>query len=181
MTTTTPAYARLFAVGSRAEPLPELERPTPGALARLAAVLATRTELWRPLLHFDADRRWYTRVAGGPGWEAWLLTWLPGQRTGLHDHGRASGAFTVLAGELTELTPAEREPGRDARLHARTLRVPDVRAFGADHVHEVAGAGDGPAASLHVYAPRLTVMNTYAFTPEAGLTLVSREQEGEDW
>ena len=159
--------------------LPELERPGPRGLGRLAQRLAERAELWRPLLHVDPERRWYARLAAGEGWEAWLLTWLPGQRTGLHDHGDSAGAFTVLAGTLVELTPSRR-PG-PATLAERTLRAPDVRAFGPDHVHDVLGAGDGPAASLHVYGPRLERMNHYGFAPETGLRLVASEREGADW
>ena len=37
-------------------------------------------------------------------YEAWLLTWLPGQSTGLHDHGGSAGAFTVLSGVVEEST-----------------------------------------------------------------------------
>lgn len=40
----------------------------------------------------------------GPGYEAWLLSWLPGQGSGPHDHGRSSCVLTVLAGTLTEWT-----------------------------------------------------------------------------
>ncbi len=32
----------------------------------------------------------------------WLLSWLPGQRTGFHDHGSSGGAFTVVQGCLRE-------------------------------------------------------------------------------
>ena len=32
----------------------------------------------------------------------WLLSWLPGQGTGLHDHGGSAGAFAVVRGTLHE-------------------------------------------------------------------------------
>jgi hypothetical protein len=132
-------------------PLPELLETTPAALAQLACILATRVELWRPLLHVDPDRRWYARVAGGEGWEAWLHTWLPGQTTGPHRHGGSAGAFTVLSGEL-----AEQVARPDLGLgRATTFRSPDVRAFDGRHRHQLTGSGTGPAASLHVYAPAL--------------------------
>ena len=150
--------------------------PTPLALSRLAQDLAGRTELWRPLLHVDPEHRWYTRLAAEEGWEAWLLTWLPGQRTGLHDHGTSAGAFTVLAGTVDELTPV---PGRG--LATRRLGAPQVRGFGRRHVHDVVGAGDAPAATLHVYAPRLTLMNRYDIDEQGRLRLTSTEAEGVDW
>lgn len=130
------------------QPLPVLLESTPAALAQLACVLATRVELWRPVLQLDPDRRWYARVAGGEGWEAWLHTWLPGQTTGPHRHDGAAGAFTVLSGELEERLPR-------AGGGSRRYRSPDVRAFDRDHEHELVGTGSGAAASLHVYAPPL--------------------------
>jgi hypothetical protein len=151
--------------------LPDLSEPTPAKLGAMASALATRTDLWRPLLHVDPDHRWYTRIAGGESWEAWLLTWLPGQRTGLHDHGGAAGAFTVLTGIVRE------ETDRD-ELGTR-YGAPDVRAFGGHHVHDVIGDGDGPAATLHVYAPRLSIMRHFERTATgARLSWVEAEP---DW
>jgi quercetin dioxygenase-like cupin family protein len=152
--------------------LPDLTERTPAGLGRLASVLATRSDLWRPLVHVDPDRRWFTRIAGGAGWEAWLLTWLPGQRTGLHDHGGAAGAFTVLSGTVREQTVGDRE--------GRLLQAPELRYFGPQHVHGVIGAGDGPAATLHVYAPTLTIVRRFERTGD-GVRLVSVEREGADW
>ncbi|MFI7588759.1 cysteine dioxygenase [Spongisporangium articulatum] len=145
---------------------------TPAELGKLATVLASRSDLWGPLLQFDAQNRWFTRFGGGEGWEAWLLTWLPGQRTGLHDHGGSAGAFTVLLGTVREETPHDPV--------GRTLNAPDLRAFGPEHVHDVVGAGEGPAATLHVYSPTLSVMRRYARTP-SGIELTSVEREGSDW
>jgi hypothetical protein len=47
-------------------------------------------------------------------------------------------------------------------------------------VHQVTNAGPEPAVSLHVYAPRLTVMNTYA-VGGAGLIRTGTERAGVDW
>jgi predicted metal-dependent enzyme (double-stranded beta helix superfamily) len=153
---------------------------TPKALAGLAVEFAARSEIWRPLLHVDPDRRWYTRLRVGAGWEAWLLTWLPGQGTDLHDHGGSSGAFAVLFGDLQESTPAP--AGSDpTRLASHVFRPGQVRAFGASHVHQVTGVGDGVAASLHVYGPALTVMNRYDLDPALGPIIASTERAGQDW
>jgi hypothetical protein len=153
---------------------------SPATLAGIAQSLASQVELWRPLLHVNVDRRWYTRLRTGDGWEAWLLTWLPGQGTDLHDHGGSAGAFTVLFGELAELTPAgtTTEP---ARTTTRVLRSPRVRAFGPSHIHQVTGVGDTTAASLHVYGPALTVMNRYQLDPATGPVLVETDRAGQDW
>jgi hypothetical protein len=47
-------------------------------------------------------------------------------------------------------------PSRDFRT--RTGRV---RYFGPRYVHQVRNVGSVPAVSVHVHAPRLTVMNPY--------------------
>jgi hypothetical protein len=149
-------------------------------VAGIAVRLAGQVDVWRPLLHVDPDRRWYTRLTTGEGWEAWLLTWLPGQQTDLHDHGGSSGAFTVLEGQLRELTPAP--IGADPiRLASRVLRAPQVRSFGPSHIHQVIGTGDTPTASLHVYTPALSVMNRYDLHPERGPVIVATDQAGQDW
>jgi predicted metal-dependent enzyme (double-stranded beta helix superfamily) len=143
---------------------------------RLAAELAARDQLWRPHVRFRHPRH-YTRLLARPGWEAWLLTWLPGQSTGLHDHGGSAGAFAVVEGILEEAVLAP-EAGRLVR-RLRTYAAGEVRAFGRHHVHDVAPAA-GPAVSLHVYAPGLTRMTRYALEDGALVSLGS-EQAGADW
>lgn len=156
------------------------KQQNPRVFARIAKHLAGQVDFWRPLLHIDADRRWYTRLTTGDGWEAWLLTWLPGQGTDLHDHGGSAGAFTVLSGELQELTPAP-IGANPTRMASRVLRASQVRAFGARHIHQVIGVGDTAAASLHVYGPALAVMNRYIMDDERGPVIAVTERAGQDW
>ena len=143
---------------------------------RLAAELAAREQLWRPHVRFSHPRH-YTRLLARPGWDAWLLTWLPAQATGLHDHGGSAGAFAVLDGELHEtlLVPDGDRVARGVRRYARG----EVRGFGVRHVHEVS-AGRGSAVSLHVYAPALTRMTRYDLEDGRLVTLAS-ERAGADW
>ncbi|NYI06152.1 cysteine dioxygenase [Allostreptomyces psammosilenae] len=138
----------------------------PGTLADLAAVaerLAAEPERWLPLLRFDPLTRWYTRLEAGPRHEAWLLSWLPGQGSGRHDHGASTGVFTVVQGVLTEYTGAPAGPaaraGRDA---GRRLAPGRLRVAAPGTVHEVLNSELLPAASIHVYGPRLTEMNPHA-------------------
>src|SRR4051794_41155059 len=56
-------------------------------LSRIAAQLVAEPWLWWPRVRYQASQRFYTRVSADETYEAWLLTWLPGQSTGLHDHG----------------------------------------------------------------------------------------------
>jgi predicted metal-dependent enzyme (double-stranded beta helix superfamily) len=154
---------------------------------QLAIDLARRTELWQPHVRF-AEPRLYHRLSAGDGWEAWLLTWLPGQNTGLHDHGGSAGAFAVLSGALREtvLLPRRDEAGDPHRSDpqrfdplTRRYSTGSVRAFGSRHLHDV--QPDGAAAvSLHVYAPRLSAMSRYSLD-DGLLVRTSHERAGVDW
>jgi Cysteine dioxygenase type I len=154
------------------------ETPAAGSreLSRIAGQLAAEPWLWWPHVRFEESGRFYTRVAGDESYEAWLLTWLPGQSTGLHDHGGSSGAFVVVTGALTETTVA---PG-GAHEVVRLLTRPRVRTFGAAHLHDVANRGTVPAISLHVYAPALQTMRRYERIDEQ-LRQVSEEKAGASW
>ncbi|MFE4174761.1 cysteine dioxygenase [Streptomyces sp. NPDC056909] len=125
---------------------------TVAEFAGLARTLAADRAQWAPLVQYDATSRWYHRLRTGPGYEVWLLSWVPGQGTGSHDHGRSSGLLTVLAGELTERSGSG----------SRTLVPGTQRVFAPGYVHEVANDTIEPAVSLHIYYPGLTEMPMHA-------------------
>ncbi|MET7661403.1 cysteine dioxygenase family protein [Streptomyces sp. NPDC005373] len=132
---------------------PAREHPaTVAEFAGLARTIAADRGRWEHLVEYDATSRWYHRLQTGPGYEVWLLSWVPGQGSGLHDHGRSSGILTVLQGELTERT----ERG------SRTLAPGAQRVFAPGYVHEVVNDALEPAVSLHVYYPGLTEMPMHA-------------------
>jgi len=140
---------------------PERARPTTvSAFAALAGRIAADRARWEPLVDYDPVTRWYHRLEVGEGYEVWLLSWLPGQGSGAHDHGASSGILTVLAGELTERTAAgPRRLGPGCR-----------RVVAPGYVHEIVNAAMEPAVSLHVYFPGLREMTPYpavAATPAA--------------
>ncbi|BCL21691.1 hypothetical protein GCM10017668_35340 [Streptomyces tuirus] len=95
------------------------------------------------------------RLRTGHGYEVWLLSWVPGQGTGLHDHGSSSGVLTVLEGTLTERTLKGR----------RVLGTGAQRVFAPGCVHQVVNDALEPAVSLHVYCPGLTEMPTHTTPP----------------
>jgi hypothetical protein len=156
-------------------------RPTAssaGSPARTALRLAADPALWLPAVRFDPAARVHTRIWADDDAEAWLLTWLPGQGTDIHDHGGSAGAFVMLTGTLSEWTPGRSRFARRGRT--RRWHRGDVRSFGADHVHQVRNDLLEPAISLHVYAPRLATMTRYART-EAGLQALGTDRAGADW
>jgi predicted metal-dependent enzyme (double-stranded beta helix superfamily) len=137
--------------------------------------------LWRPLVEYDTTARYYTRLAAEPNFEAWLLTWLPGQATEWHDHGGSAGAFVTLQGALTEEHGEVRSNGVPRVVPgARQFPAGALRTFGARHIHHVSNCGLEPAVSLHVYAPELHEMNH--FRREADLLwLVDSKLAGVNW
>ena len=102
---------------------------SPPRLASVVAAVAASPALWRPLCSSGpgaAGTSGWMRPGPDPAYELWLLSWLPGQRTGFHDHGDAAGAFAVADGALLESTA---RPGR-AAVARRALAAGAVRSFG---------------------------------------------------
>ncbi|MCX2934776.1 cysteine dioxygenase family protein [Mycobacterium sp. CVI_P3] len=125
------------------------------------------------------DDRWFTRLHADDELDVWLISWVPGHTTELHDHGGSLGALTVLSGALHEY----RWDGE--RLHHRRLDAGDQAAFPLGWVHDVAIADAEPALetlSVHAYSPPLTAMSYYEVTQRNTLrrtrTELTDEPEG---
>ena len=101
---------------------------------------------------FGAGEYTRQRLAACATSEVWLMSWLPGQSTSIHDHGGSVVVTVVLAGELFE-EQFDHVAG-DAVVLARTAVRPagDVDRADASMIHRVS-ARTGPAISLHLYAP----------------------------
>ncbi|PPK64335.1 cysteine dioxygenase family protein [Actinokineospora auranticolor] len=137
----------------------------PALIARRYAEDRSR---WAHLLRYDPAERFAALVDRADGQEVWLMSWLPGQRTDLHDHSSASGAFTVVSGALTERVAV---PGRAAEaLHA--LVAGQSRVFGPGYVHQVTNDSPDPAVSIHVYRAARPAMRNYRIDPVTGLERV---------
>lgn len=117
--------------------------------ARVALAYAADQASWAPLLRYDPNGRFATRVAVDGDDEIWLMSWLPGQHAEVHDHGDTSGAFTVVHGALTE-TVLRSDAVHTARA-THPVSAGQTRAFGPGYVHQVRNDGPDPAASIHVY------------------------------
>ncbi|MFJ8233200.1 cysteine dioxygenase [Streptomyces sp. NPDC094448] len=114
---------------------PPREHPSTVAdFVGLARTVAADRALWEGVVEYDATSRWYHRIRTGPGYEVWLLSWVPGQGTGAHDHGPSSGVLTVLRGRLTE---------RTERLTDAPSAPPAARTAPGARTGSGAGAGSG--------------------------------------
>jgi rhodanese-related sulfurtransferase len=114
-----------------------------------------------------AEGRWYERLYHGADHDIWVISWLPGQSTGFHDHGASSGAFVVATGILEEQSPGEKP---------RVIHPGQPRAFGPDCAHDVRNVSLAPAISIHAYSPPLSDMNEYELD---GSRLVPRARASE--
>ncbi len=147
-----------------------LARPADRTIAhpvRIAREIAAARHTWSHLLRYDPDHRWFGLLERTDEHEAWLLSWLPGQGTDLHDHGGAAGAFTVVSGVLSERAVKLGASGRATEaLHA--LNAGQSRVFGPDYAHQVRNENPDPAVSVHVYRPA-RAMTSYSFDLRDGL------------
>ncbi|MFC6093867.1 cysteine dioxygenase [Saccharothrix lopnurensis] len=152
----------MFAVPENTIALPQSH----GALhpVRIALDTAARRERWSHLLRYDPDTRFAALVERTRDQEVWLMSWLPGQHTDLHDHGLTTGAFTLVSGSLTEVVAV----GPRQNLHH--LAAGQSRVFGPDYVHRVRNDGVDPAVTIHVYRDGGRTMRPYRYDPVAGPT-----------
>jgi hypothetical protein len=144
---------------------------SPAQLARTARAVAGTPERWLGLVRYDSGRRWYLRLARDDSREIWLLSWLPGQGTGFHDHGSSAGAFVVVQGALQERAA----PGGRPDEHGKAVPDGAVRSFGPGYVHDVMNTSPRPAVSIHAYSPPLRIMRRFEPRP-GGLLRVSWEE-----
>jgi hypothetical protein len=146
---------------------------SPASLAEIALTVARRPREWLSLVRYQTGQRWYRRLAWDEGHELWLLSWLPGQRTGFHDHGRSAGAFAVASGWLVE----QAAPGAQPKPALRTLSPGAVKSFGAAYIHDVRNESAWPAVSVHAYSPPLSSMRRYEIVSGGALQLTGEDRE----
>jgi Cysteine dioxygenase type I len=138
-------------------------------------VLSGRCDHLQPEGGVPGSQRWFTRIHGDEELDVWLISWVPGHPTELHDHGGSLGALTVVSGSLNEY----RWDGRS--LRRRRLDAGDQAGFPLGWVHDVVwaprsvtvpvtglpganAAPTRPTLSVHAYSPPLTAMSYYDVT-----------------
>jgi rhodanese-related sulfurtransferase len=139
---------------------------TPEELAHIVSGFASSNG-WLDRVRLHAEHRWYERLYQDSDHDIWVISWMPEQSTGFHDHGKSSGAFVVATGILEE-----HRPGHQPLV----ISSGRSRAFGPDYAHDVRNVSLAPAVSIHAYSPPLTDMNEYELD---GIRLVARERASE--
>ena len=103
------------------------------------------------------DARAYTRtfVRATAAGELWLLGWLPGQATPIHDHGGVATASLVVEGALVE----DRFTSALALASSQLRRAGDIDVHDRDDVHRVTALAR--SITLHLFAPRYVPCREY--------------------
>jgi predicted metal-dependent enzyme (double-stranded beta helix superfamily) len=142
-------------------------------LADVVRRLAGSPADWLGRVRLNPEGRWYERIQLDHCHEVWVISWLPGQSTGFHDHGGSAGAFAVVWGTLVERrVVGARTTGQ---VLAKPIGAGGARAFGPRYIHDVRNAAaSSVAVSVHAYSPPLPAMTRYELTP-GGLVTLSTE------
>src|SRR3954471_18898051 len=138
-------------------------------LADVVRRLAASPADWLGRVRLNPEGRWYERIQLDDSHEAWVISWLPGQATGFHDHGGSAGAFAVVWGTLVERRVvgarttgqvlaqpigAGGDPGPPGGVRAKPIGAGGARAFGPRYIHDVRNAAaSSVAVSVHAYSP----------------------------
>jgi predicted metal-dependent enzyme (double-stranded beta helix superfamily) len=134
------------------------------ALERLVTRIAARPDLWRPLVVVDSEQRRYELLYEDSRTDIWVLSWMPGQRTGFHDHDGSGVGLVCVEGELIEGGLAADDDPQSALMTPGT-----VRGGPGGYIHAVAHHAGEPAVSIHAYSPRLVRVGQYRVDPHGRL------------
>lgn len=139
-------------------------------LATIVQRVADSQIEWLSRVRLNPAGRWYEQIHLDDSHEVWLISWLPGQETGFHNHGGASGAFTVALGTLLESRPTS--VTGPTEVVSKPVGAGGVRSFGPRYIHNVRNASAASVAvSVHAYSPPLSAMTRYELTQSGLVTL----------
>ncbi|MCW2962090.1 MAG: cysteine dioxygenase type [Thermoleophilia bacterium] len=125
-------------------------------LETLVQQLAADPTIWEPMVIVDADRRRYRLLYEDDRIDVWVLSWMPGQGTGFHDHDVSGVGFACAAGEVIE-----KQMLLPSGATTVTLGAGDSRQGAPGYIHSVAHLDGAPAVTIHAYSPPLERVGQY--------------------
>lgn len=149
------------ALASLGELVPHDGVLTPAELEDVAAGIGTTSEIWEPLVRIDREQRRYELVYEDDRMDAWVLTWMPGQATGFHDHYISSVGIYAVQGVVREDQMRFGMPPLELELSPGTRRRGNP-----SYIHRVQHLSGEPAVTVHVYSPRLDWVGQYRIDDE---------------
>ena len=100
--------------------------------------------------------------------DAWILSWMPGQGTGFHDHYISGVGLCVASGCRARGPDGVRQPSTSPG----SCGAGDTRQGGPGYIHRVSHDEGTPAVTVHVYSPRLDWVGQYRLAEDG---VVQRE------
>lgn len=179
MTDLSPAIARVALRDKRESPAKPVQRDLshvpPEVVGDLIALLKAPFELdldavvvAMQALPVDAEALGYAVCEGEAQYvrtllyrdeyvELLALTWMPGQRSPVHDHGESTCIVRIVEGVAREHLYAPRKPGQVKRAYwSRELKDGIVTRSPGEMTHSLGNDGDDVLVTLHVYSPPLS-------------------------
>jgi predicted metal-dependent enzyme (double-stranded beta helix superfamily) len=125
---------------------------------------------WRDYVAVCEDYRDYRLVFENDFIDVWVLSWLPGQETGFHDHDISEVGLCVAEGAIRE---HHMHLHADDSCHIMQAGESQQGPFG--YIHRVEHFDGDPAVSVHSYSPPLAWVGQYR---EQGGQLLRLRQPG---
>lgn len=110
------------------------------------------------------DAYYRRRVARTEAYEVLVMTWLPGQGNGPHDHAGSASAFKILRGTARETRFALAADGLVDPTDTREVCEGEVGLDAGDVIHAVSNdrSHQELLVSIHVYAPPVPELRRFA-------------------
>jgi uncharacterized NAD(P)/FAD-binding protein YdhS/quercetin dioxygenase-like cupin family protein len=105
------------------------------------------------------------RVARTEAFEMLVMTWLPGQGSGAHDHAGSVSAFKILRGTADETRYAQAADSLVDPVGTYQLHAGEVGIDPGDVIHAVRNGHRELLVTVHVYAPPIRELRR--FTPRS--------------
>jgi predicted metal-dependent enzyme (double-stranded beta helix superfamily) len=125
-------------------------------LEQLARDLAADSDVWEPLTVVDEQRRRYRLLYEDERIDVWVLSWMPGQGTGFHDHDLSSVGLACARGEVVE-----RQMLLPTGATSIAMTPGSSRQGPPGYIHSIAHVGGEPAVTIHAYSPPLARVGQY--------------------
>lgn len=109
------------------------------------------------------------RIARKETYEVLVMTWLPGQGSGAHDHAGSVSAYKILSGTAHETRFAQAVDSLVDPTGTRELHEGEVGLDAGDVIHAVQNECSRQAllVSIHVYSPPIPELRRFTIRPEA--------------
>ncbi len=135
-------------------------------IAELVAKVRLEPAEMEPCRKFNPECYSRNLMHQGPACQVFLICWLNGQRSPIHDHPGSSCAVRVIEGEVTETVFQKAPNGMIYPTISRKYEEGNICGSENTDTHQISNLmADGKdLVRMHIYTPPLLVMNCYSLT-----------------